>query len=109
MMTRNKLKKHAILKKSDKFDKIFKNGITQSGVHVSIIYMDADCKKVGFAVSKKIQNSVNRNRQKRLLREIYRLNQNKFPENKHYILFSKGTSDNLKELQKEILNLLFNI
>jgi len=104
-----KLNKHEILKKSDNFNKIFKQGITKPGHHVSIIYKDSDFRKIGFAISKKVQKSVKRNRQKRLLREIYRLNKHLFPENKYFILFSRGTSDNFLELQREILTLLHNI
>lgn len=104
-----KLNKHEILSKSDSFNEIFSQGITLRGNHVSIIYIDSDSRKIGFAVSKKVQKSVNRNRQKRLLKEIYRLNKHLFPENKRFILFSKGTCNIFVELQREVLSLLHNI
>jgi ribonuclease P protein component len=106
---KNKLYKHEIIKKSDCFDKIFKHGTIKPGHHVSIIFKDAVTQKIGFAVSKKVQKSVKRNRQKRLLREIYRLSKHRFPEKKHFILFSKGTCDNFERLQHEIVSLLRDI
>lgn len=106
---KHNLFKHEILKKTDCFNSIFKHGISKSGRHVSIFYMNGESQKVGFAVSKKVRTAVKRNRQKRLLREIYRLNKDHFPENKHIILFSRGTSDNLDILKNDIFNLLNNM
>jgi len=51
--------------------------------HKSLVYKDPpmNCYKVGFLVSrKKIKSSVKRNRIRRILRELFRLNKYNFPE-----------------------------
>ncbi len=103
------LAKNEILKCKNNFNKIFKFGSVFSGHNVSINFLKTDNKKVGFAVTKKIKQAVVRNRYKRLLREVYRLNKTKFPDKGHIILFAKGRSDNFKVLQDEILKLLSKI
>ena len=106
---KSRLSKTEILKRKDNFNKIFKQGSIESGFHVSIIFFETDSKKVGFVVSKKVKSGVLKNRYKRILREIYRLNKSEFPENKYIILLAKGTTTNLSVLQKEVLKLLSNI
>ena len=101
-----KLPKDEILRGRENFNQVFKKGKTVSGNHVSIIYLNADSKKIGFAVSKKVKKAVVRNRYKRLLREIYRLDKDKFPEKGNIILLAKGMSDNFWVLKNEILELL---
>lgn len=103
------LSKADILKGKVNFNNVFKNGRTIHGTNVSIIYLSAELRKVGFVVSKKVKKAVARNRYKRLLREIFRLNKDKFPENKNIILFARGKSQNFWILQNEILKLLNNI
>jgi ribonuclease P protein component len=49
----------------------------------------ADSKKFGFAVSQKIRGAVKRNKAKRLLKEVLRLNQDILPENRSLILVAK--------------------
>lgn len=103
------LPKHEILRGKNSFQKIFKLGTLISGYHVSITFLKADTKKVGFAVTRKIKQAVLRNRYKRLMREVYRLNKAKFPDKIHIILFAKGKSDHFEVLQKEILKLVEKI
>jgi ribonuclease P protein component len=104
-----KLQKNEILRGKENFNNVFEFGVVISGKNVSIFYLQADSRKIGFIVSKKVKKAVSRNRYKRVLREIYRLNKEKFPEKGHIILFAKGRSDNFREIQNEIFELLKNI
>jgi ribonuclease P protein component len=103
-----KLQKNEILRGKENFNNVFEFGVVISGKNVSIFYLQADSRKIGFIVSKKVKKAVSRNRYKRVLREIYRLNKEKFPEKGHIILFAKGRSDNFREIQNEIFELLKN-
>ena len=60
------------LKKEKDFQLVFKKGKRAYSKYLSIAYIEADCLKVGFAVSKKNGGSVKRNRIKRILRESFR-------------------------------------
>jgi len=104
-----KLRKNEILRGRVDFNNVFKNGEWISGKYSSLLYIKSDSRKVGFVVSKKIKKAVFKNRQKRLLREIYRLNKIKFPESFHIVLLAKGLTDNFILLQQDVLMLLDKI
>jgi len=104
-----KLPKNEILRGRANFNNVFKNGEWISGKYSSVLYVESDSRKIGFVVSKNIKKAVIRNRQKRLLREIYRLNKTRFPEFFHVVLLSKGLTDDFFLLQKDILKLLDKI
>lgn len=106
---KSRLYKKEILKRKDNFNRIFKNGSIESGLHVSIIFLETDQRKVGFVVSKKVKSGVQKNRCKRMLREIYRRNKSEFPENKYIILLAKGTTTDFSVLQNEVRKILSNI
>lgn len=112
-MVKNKgkfnLPKDEIIRGKENFNQIFKFGTVINENHVSIIFLKAESRKVGFVVTKKVKKAVDRNRYKRLLREIYRLNKDKFPEKGYIILFAKGTSDNFWVLKSEVIELLNKI
>jgi ribonuclease P protein component len=103
------LPKDEILRGRENFNQVFKRGQKFTGNNITIFYLEADSKKIGFVVSRKIRKAVVRNRYKRLLREIYRLNKEKFPEKGHIILFARGISDNFRLLQNEIIDIIAKI
>ncbi len=103
------LAKDEILRGKNSFNRIFKCGTVFSGNNVSINFLEADTQKVGFAVTSRIKQAVIRNRYKRILREVYRLNKAKFPAKGHIVLFAKGRSSNFKIVQNEVLKLLSQI
>lgn len=54
-----------------------------------VMMLDAPTFAIGFAVSTKIRGAVKRNRAKRLLREVFRLNQESLPTKKMMVLVAK--------------------
>ena len=104
-----KLRKNEILRGRIGFNNVFENGKWLSGKYCSVLYVKSDSRKIGFVVSNRIKRAVFRNRQKRLLREIFRLNKNSFPESFHIILLAKGITDNFSLLEQDVLKLLGKI
>ncbi len=80
---RFKLPKDEIIRSSREISDIFRKGKRISGNHISIFYislyrpMADDTSRIAFTVSKKVRRAVDRNRLKRLMREIFRLNREK--------------------------------
>lgn len=65
------------LKKNLEFKKVYKQGRSVAN-RIAVMYIlhnSTPHRKAGFSVSKKIGGAVQRNRLKRLFREVYRLNQ----------------------------------
>lgn len=64
------------LKKTSEFSKVYKRGKSFADKNIVIYYMPNHLPfcRVGFSISKKVGNSVIRNRVRRLIKEAYRLN-----------------------------------
>ncbi|MGE5633460.1 MAG: ribonuclease P protein component [Caulobacteraceae bacterium] len=63
------------LKKNYEFKKVYSEGryYVEKYIVMYLIKNDSEVNRVGFSVSKKVGNSVTRNRVKRLMKEAYRL------------------------------------
>ena len=66
------LPKKEIIKSKRDFEKIIRTGKKFASGHLKVFLQFGDNRRVGFAVSNKIKDSVRRNKIKRWLREIYR-------------------------------------
>lgn len=102
-------KKHRLTKRKE-FGYIYKLGKRVSVGELSLIYIPTKLKvsRFGFVVSKKIGKAHVRNKVKRQLSEIVRLNVNQFNANFNYIFVAKPeiVSLNYEAKQKKVFELL---
>lgn len=103
-MEDRRLRKREILRGKKSFDEVFQRGRVLRGKYVNIYFIESQDTKIGFCLSKAFKKAVERNRIKRLLREIYRNEKPPF-QNKRTIILAKK-SDKLpsfRELREDIL------
>jgi len=90
------MSKLKVIKKSSEFNKIFARGRSVSDDRFVLIARKTgtDSIRFGFSVSKKVGKAVTRNRVKRLLKEVCRLDmQNFVPGYDYMIIARKGSAD----------------
>lgn len=109
-MTKAKLEDKNRLKRRKDFTKVYKKGRSVGGRSVVLCYRKTTepCFRVGFTVSKKVGKAVVRNKIRRRLREIARLNRQMFAANYDYVFIARRGIVNTayKDLEKEVLSLL---
>lgn len=103
------------LKKNKDFQFIYRNGKSFGNKYlVMYVYRNAENEKkgilrnrIGISVSKKVGNSVVRHRITRLIRESYRLNENKFVGGLDFIVIARpGAKErNFFEIESALLHL----
>ena len=95
------------LKKAKEFKKVFDKGRSIADKNVVIYYLPCfNCEaRIGFIVSKKNGNAVCRNRLKRLLKEVFRLNMDKIENNYDLIVIPRLpiNKKNFSEIERSIL------
>ncbi len=94
------------LKKEKDFNLVFNKGKRLFSSKLSMVYVPADCIKVGFAVSKKHGGSVNRNRIKRLLRESFRSFMPFLSKNFFFVFIPKVSETYTLDIFKENMSYL---
>ena len=101
------LKRKFRLRSKSGFQAIFENGENYSVKHVAI-YILKGPKKFGFIASKKVGNSVQRNRARRLMREVVRLHMSEIRNDIQIIFIARvrirGVS--YMEVEKSMINML---
>ncbi len=82
-----------VLRKQADFDAVYKRGRSVGDKYVVIFYLKngLDHTRTGFLASKKVGNSVKRNRARRLMRESYRQIKDKIPQGYDIILIARNT------------------
>lgn len=107
------MKKTLMMKKNYEFKKVFFNGKYISGKYIEAVVKknknNENINFLGIAIGVKIAKAVKRNHIKRLIREIYRLNENSLNTGYNIIfLWKKGqdvknaTYENIKKDMKNI-------
>lgn len=94
-----------MLKKRSEIKAVLEKGKRIPGKTVNMFLLDSPENKMGVLVPKRIGNAVQRNRMKRLIREIYRTNIDFF--DKKSVIFSvKKFNDHYADLKAEICELV---
>lgn len=114
-MKNQSLKKFSFLKKNRlsnncDFENVLKNGklLKCKFFTLKILKNNLEYPRLGIRINKKIGNAVKRNKIKRMIKEIFRMNKNEFNENIDIVLipYSNILSANFDTLNKEFLKLL---
>lgn len=105
------LKKGMRLKKNKEFKRVYNYGKSWANKYLVLYKLEQKNKqfKVGFSVSKKIGNAVVRNKLKRQMREIFRLNKDNIKNKNAFFVFiarQKVKEANYNEIEKSTLDLL---
>ena len=91
------------LKKEKDFETVFKKGKRVFSSSLTMIYMEEQTLKAGFAVGKKLGGSVTRNRIKRILRESFRSFLPKIRQNFFFVFIPKtGKEHSLTSAKKDM-------
>ena len=99
------LKKNVLRKKKD-FDIIYKNGKSIGDRFIVLFFRKNNLSenRTGFLASKKVGNSVKRNRARRLMRESYRNIGENLPQGYDFIIIARNTINGKKciEVQRSL-------
>ena len=96
------LKKNVLRKKSD-FDSMYKRGKSVGDRYLVLFYRKNNLpyNRTGFLASKKVGNSVQRNRARRLMKESYRHIQSGLPTGYDFIIIARNTISGKKCMEVE--------
>lgn len=95
--------KKEVLRKNEDFKKIYRRGKSVGDRFVVFFYMKngLDYSRHAFLASKKVGNSVQRNRAKRLMKESWNNIHQDLPEGYDYILIARNTINGKKQPEVE--------
>ena len=85
--------KYLRIKKQADFQRLFQKGKRAFSPSLTLLYTPATTMRMGVSVGKKPGKSVQRNRVKRLVREAFRLNQDKMQGTYSFIILPKANKE----------------
>jgi len=102
-------RKHERLRKQSEFERVFGYGKSLGGSTVAFYFAPNDLKyaRAGFIVSKKVcRKAVERNRAKRLMREVFRLNKHRLKPVDIVFIARKGIKGKkFQDVERDFLRL----
>lgn len=101
--------KYRSLKKPSEFSRVYKKGKSYADRNLVLykLHGTAEGSRLGLSISKKVGKSVVRNRVRRLIKEVYRLNCPDDPKFDYIIIARVGAANaTYKEIEKSFLYLL---
>ena len=104
------MKKTVSLKENHEFRRLYPRGVSTAGRHL-VLYCRRNrlgYNRLGLTVSAKLAGAVQRNRIKRLFREAYRLNEDKFADGIDLVLVARARAvgATYQEIEKSLLRAL---
>ena len=97
------------LKKNQDFQKVYRNGTSKGNRYLVMYVLKNQYMKnrLGISVSKKVGNSVVRHRLTRLIRESYRLNEEKFDRNLDIVVIARNSAKDrsYQEIESALMHL----
>jgi ribonuclease P protein component len=102
------LPRRKVIKHSYEIKTVLNSGKKKSGVFINLFIKNSSQDKFAVLVTKRNSNAVERNRAKRIIREIYRLHPGWFVK-KRIIFYIKRVDFNYKSVEMEINKLLLNL
>ena len=97
------------LKKNQDFQKVYRNGTSKGNRYLVMYVLKNQYMKnrLGISVSKKVGNSVVRHRITRLIRESYRLNEEKFQKDLDIVVIARNSAKDKSyhEIESALMNL----
>ena len=105
------MNKEKTIKKNNHFKWIIKKGkkSNKKTVRVCITHNKDNKNKLGIAIRKNIKSAVLRNRVKRVIREIYRLEENKLKKHFNIIICFNTETVNFNEIYIDIKNAFYDL
>lgn len=90
-MSNQSFGKHEKIRRKKDYANIYRQGKRSYSEHFTVItnFNQTGVNRLGIAVSKKVGNSVKRNRIKRLLREFFRLNKARLSASRDFVIIAK--------------------
>ena len=110
VMVGNVMLKRDILRRKEDFDLIYKKGRSVGERYIVLFYMKngLSYNRIAFLASKKVGNSVKRNRAKRLMKESYRFLKDDIGNGYDIIFIARNTINGkkLRDVEKSMANSL---
>lgn len=89
------------------FDFLLKRGRRRNGRYAALCWFPAEKRRLGVAVSRQIRKPARKNRIKRVVKELFRLQRELFPKGDVIVIAKSGTDVLTNEqIRKELYDLL---